>query len=237
MCYEEGVGQISDKYILILLNKNWTEAQLHCRKNHNDLVSIRNKRENERVKSMVNDSEFPFWIGLLYDNIEWFDGGQSAYRNYSKIPDQKKSTLFSKESVTSWIQGTMTGSYNALCYKSLIHVSPYKMSWEKALYYCNSNASGLLRIESQYDQKETERELRRQKISGPVWIGLRQSRLFGFWIWVSGLQVGPWTNWKGGRQPEHQLSQYCGAIEKVNGVFKWSDKDCKSTFRVLCEGK
>ncbi|XP_073727397.1 C-type lectin lectoxin-Phi1-like [Misgurnus anguillicaudatus] len=111
------------------------------------------------------------------------------------------------------------------------------MSWEKALDYCKSNGFGLLRIESKNDQKETERELQRQKIVGPVWIGLRQSRVFGFWIWVNGLQVGPWTNWKGGHQPQHQMSQYCGAMKKVNRTFKWFDKDCRSKFRVLCEGK
>nr|XP_055045555.1 C-type lectin lectoxin-Lio2-like [Misgurnus anguillicaudatus] len=110
------------------------------------------------------------------------------------------------------------------------------MSWEEALDYCKSNASGLLHIESQNDQLDTKRELRRQKISGPVWIGLRQSRLFGFWIWADGSFVKSWTNWKGGRQPEHQMSQYCGAMEKVNGVFKWSDRDCRAKFRVLCEG-
>ncbi|KAL0196435.1 hypothetical protein M9458_010007, partial [Cirrhinus mrigala] len=50
-----------------------------------------------------------------------------------------------------------------------IHVSQDVMSWEKALDYCSSqvNTSGLLRIESEDDQTETERELKRQKISGP----------------------------------------------------------------------
>nr|XP_055047289.1 macrophage mannose receptor 1-like [Misgurnus anguillicaudatus] len=236
ICYEEGVGQASDKYILILLNKNWTEAQLYCRNNHNDLVSIRNETENERVKSIIKDSEFNFWIGLLYDNIEWSDGAQSSYRNYSKIPDQEKQTLLTiNNSKKTWIQVSKTGSYNALCYKSFIHVSSDEMSWEDAQNYCNSNASGLLQIESQNDQIETERELRRQKIPGPVWIGLRYKFTSGLWIWANGSFVESWINWKGGSQPEHQMSQYCGAIEKVNGVFKLSDKDCGSKFRVVCE--
>ncbi|RXN22927.1 macrophage mannose receptor 1-like protein [Labeo rohita] len=96
------------------------------------------------------------------------------------------------------------------------------MSWEEALDYCRSIAStsGLLRIESKDDQIETERELKRKKISGPVWVGLRQSRLFGFWIWYNRLHLGPWTNWKDGSAPEHQISEHCGALEKVNGQYK-----------------
>ncbi|XP_073723481.1 macrophage mannose receptor 1-like [Misgurnus anguillicaudatus] len=231
MCYDK--GNLPVLFILIPLKKNWTEAQLYCRKNHNDLVSIRNERENDIVKNMVKESEFPVWIGLLYDNIEWFDGGQSAYRNYPLGPGYGNWLAISNN---NWMKVNRT-VHKALCYKSFIHVNKTKMSWEDAQDYCNINAFGLLRIESKKDQIETDRELHRKKISGPVWIGLRQSRLFGFWIWVNGLQVGPWTNWKGGRQPEHQKSNYCGAIEKVNHVFRWSDKDCRSKFRVLCEGK
>ncbi|KAI2665594.1 C-type lectin galactose-binding isoform [Labeo rohita] len=112
------------------------------------------------------------------------------------------------------------GTYYPLCYKSFIHVSPGEMSWEEALDYCRSIAStsGLLRIESKDDQIETERELKRKKISGPVWVGLRQSRLFGFWIWYNRLHLGPWTNWKDGSAPEHQISEHCGALEKVNDL-------------------
>ncbi|XP_051974106.1 uncharacterized protein LOC127637196 [Xyrauchen texanus] len=203
-----------------------------------DQVTIRDETENNQVKEKGKSSSNPFWIGLLRDDFEWVDGGKSAYRKYPL--DQPSGT----GNVTilpggHWTKLPNTNNFNALCYKSHIHVSNEKMSWENALDYCdnNGNTSGLLRIESKDDQIETERELRRRNISGPVWVGLRQSRLFGFWIWSNGLHVGPWTNWKGGSQPEHQMSHHCGAIEKMNGVFKWTDKDCRSQFTVLCERK
>ncbi|XP_051974099.1 uncharacterized protein LOC127637194 isoform X1 [Xyrauchen texanus] len=219
MCYDQD-GEASNKYKLINESKTWFDAQLYCRNNHTDLVTIRDETENNQVKEKGKSSSNPFWIGLFSDNVEWIDRGKSANRK-------------------SWINSTDSSEHFALCYKSHIHVSEKKMSWEKALDYCdnNGNTSGLLRIESEADQREMERELRRSNISGPVWVGLRQSRLFGFWIWSNGLHVGPWTNWKGGSQPEHQMSHHCGAIEKMNGVFKWTDKDCRSKFTVLCEGK
>ncbi|XP_073694579.1 macrophage mannose receptor 1-like [Garra rufa] len=236
MCYKD-VGRASYNYTLITEKKSWFEAQLHCRENHTDLVSIRNAEENERVKKARNENTDPFWIGLLEDSVEWNDGGQSAYRNWKSeyLQSQKTEAYMVKDEY--WVKNN--GEHYSLCYKSLIHVSSSNMSWEKALDYCNSqpNTSGLLRIESRDDHIEIERELKRQKISGPVWVGLRQSRLFGFWIWYNGLRVGPWTNWKGGSAPEHQISEHCGAIEKVNAQYKWCDKDCRSEFRVLCEGK
>ncbi|XP_077089953.1 C-type lectin lectoxin-Phi1-like [Siphateles boraxobius] len=231
MCYDEGNGQESDKYWLIRENRSWFAAQLYCRENHTDLVSIRNETENERVKKAVNRSD-SFWIGLQYNySLDWVDGGHSGYVR-SSFP-RGCFTYLSTYQNGSWFKSN-TGIYSALCYKSFIHVSTVEMSWEDGLDYCNRNFFGLLRIESENDQIETERELERRNISGPVWVGLRQSQV---WIWINGLQVGNWSNWKEGSPPEHQISEHCGAIEKVDCQYKWSDKYCRIKYRVLCEGK
>ncbi|XP_067284773.1 macrophage mannose receptor 1-like [Pseudorasbora parva] len=233
MCHDQDPGQQSYRYSLIRENKTWTEAQLSCRKNHTDLVRIRNEMENDRVMKAGNGSD-SFWIGLRYNHsIDWLDGGRSDYTQ-----DSSSKGCFTSLSISppgSWVKRN-SGEGSTLCYKSLIYVSENVMSWEEALDFCNSNYSGLLSIQSEKDQIEMELELKRRSISGPVWVGLRQSRLFGFWIWTNGLNMGNWTNWKGGSQPEHQISQHCGAIEKeADGQYKWSDKDCASEFTFLCE--
>ncbi|KAG1932499.1 hypothetical protein F2P79_021045 [Pimephales promelas] len=236
MCYDQGHGQQS--YSLIRKNRSWFEAQMYCRKNHTDLVTIRDEEENDRVKEARNGND-SFWIGLQYNNsLDWFDGGYSDYKQISS--SQGCFTYLSSKNNTHggyWFKAN-NGSYLALCYKSFIHVSKKKMSWEDALDYCDTypNTSGLLIIQSENDQIETERELIRRRISGPVWVGLRQSRLFGFWMWIDGRHVGNWSNWKGGSQPG-EISFYCGAMEKVDGQYKLCDKDCKSEFTVLCEGE
>ncbi|XP_026110261.1 macrophage mannose receptor 1-like [Carassius auratus] len=236
MCYKQG----SLNYSLIPENKTWFAAQKHCRRNHSDLVSIRNQTENERVKEAVNGSN-SIWIGFRYNySLAWFDGGHSDYEKIHNVTGETNNagcfTFLSKQLPESWSKSNLN-TCGALCYKSFIHVSSKKMSWEEALDYCSSNFSGLLRIESEDDQVETEREIKRKKVLGPVWVGLRQSRLFGFWIWYNGLSVGNWTNWKEGSPPEHQVSQHCGALEKVKGQYKWCDKDCRSEFITLCELK
>ncbi|KAG1932498.1 hypothetical protein F2P79_021044 [Pimephales promelas] len=236
MCYQQGDER---SYMLIPEYKNWFAAQRYCRENHTDLVSIRDEEENERVMMKGENCTNSFWIGLLEDEVEWADKGQSAYRNWDI------STLNTENPHTSAFMFSITGKWFGsngdvkypLCYKSFINVSKENMSWEKALDYCETRYSGLLIIQSENDQIETERELKIKNISGPVWVGLRQSRLFGFWIWINGLNLRNYSNWKGGSQPEHLISEHCGAIEKVDGQYKWTDKDCRSSFKFLCEVK
>lgn len=67
---------------LIEQNMTWYEAQSYCRENYTDLVSIRNEGQKEEVKNKGMNSTIPYWIGLLYDDWEWSDGGRSAYRDW-----------------------------------------------------------------------------------------------------------------------------------------------------------
>ncbi|XP_061085095.1 C-type lectin lectoxin-Lio3 [Conger conger] len=118
-----------------------------------------------------------------------------------------------------------------------IHVVKEPKTWEGALDHCDREYGGLLRVESPQDQRIVEAALKRSNVSGPVWLGLRQSRLFGFWIWPNGANV-EWSNWEGGSQPEKPLSHICGAMATSGpGKFKWSDRDCLSKSYFLCEGE
>lgn len=110
-----------------------------------------------------------------------------------------------------------------------------RKTWEQALNHCNNKYCGLLRIESEKDQRVVEQNLRCAGVPGPVWVGLRQSSVFGFWVWTNGLPLtGYWNNWEGDRQPEQPLAHHCGAMATVAG-YKWSDKDCLSMFYFICE--
>ncbi|XP_073802839.1 macrophage mannose receptor 1-like [Danio rerio] len=234
MCYEQEAGGSSYIHSLILQPNSWFDAQLYCRENHTDLVSIRNEEENTLVMNNGNQSNTSFWIGLLNDSVDWRDGGRSAYRNWREKTNHSMSYVAIQSADGRWFKAS-AGNFYPLCYKSFIHVSLAEMSWEDAMNYCSSQFSGALCLESENDQTETQRELNRNNISAPVWVGLRQSCPFGFWMWINGLQVGNWTNWRGGKAPEAALSQHCAAMEKVNGRYTLTDKDCRSTFRVVCE--
>ncbi|XP_066508987.1 macrophage mannose receptor 1-like [Hoplias malabaricus] len=238
MCYKQDATDLPFSYTLVLKNLTWYEAQSHCRVFYTDLVSIRDQTQNEEVKKAGRYSSGPFWIGLLRDDWEWSDGGRSAYRNWGMYQPRPPSSSSNCTELSNGKWNTVPYSNSplpALCYRTYIHVSAETMNWESALDYCKKeNRNSVLRIESDLDQKEVERVLRRNNVSGTLWLGLGQSRLFGFWIWTNGISVGPFSNWVGGRAPEAPLSQNCGAIDTEKG-FKWRDRDCRSKYRVLCE--
>lgn len=77
----------SGDYFLIEQNMTWYKAQSYCRENYTDLVSIRNEGQKEEVKNEGMNSTTPYWIGLLYDDWEWSDGGRSAYRDWSTLSE------------------------------------------------------------------------------------------------------------------------------------------------------
>lgn len=114
-----------------------------------------------------------------------------------------------------------------------IKVIKTKSTWEGALNYCEQNHNGLLWIEDAEDQKAVEQWLNHTEVEGPFWIGLRQSTLFGFWIWKD-RTVG-YSNWKNGKIPAMPMSNHCGVIDKTSALGKWSDEDCWREHHFLCE--
>ncbi|XP_060769842.1 secretory phospholipase A2 receptor-like [Neoarius graeffei] len=236
MCYRQDASSKVPKYHLILESKTWYEAQRYCRRNYTDLVSIRNEQQNEEVKTEGSKSNTPFWIGLLCDDWHWSDEGKPACGNRETGQHQNPNECI-KLREGKWHSAQCDNTHYALCYSTFIHVSNVSLNWEKALDYCyQENRAGLLKIESAAEQKEVEFELRKKGISAPVWVGLRQSRLFGFWMWPNGNAVFPYSNWDEGKQPEHQLSQHCGAIEPQN-EYRWRDMNCLSHYTALCHIK
>lgn len=106
------------------------------------------------------------------------------------------------------------------------------LSWEEALNYCEANYTRLLWIEDEDDQKAVEQWLKHTSNENQkLWIGLRQSSVFGFWIWSD--RIVNWNNWRENQIPELSLAySHCGVIS-VNGT--WSAEDCRKAHPFLCE--
>ncbi|XP_053083662.1 macrophage mannose receptor 1-like [Pangasianodon hypophthalmus] len=91
MCYEQAASSQTPNYHLIRENKTWFGAQRYCRGKYTDLVSIRDQQQNEEVKIKGLNSSTSFWIGLLRDDWQWTDGGNSTYRNWASGHPQPSS--------------------------------------------------------------------------------------------------------------------------------------------------
>uniref|UniRef100_A0A8C2CGQ1 C-type lectin domain-containing protein n=1 Tax=Cyprinus carpio TaxID=7962 RepID=A0A8C2CGQ1_CYPCA len=62
----------SRQYYFMSENKTWTEAQSYCRQNYNDLATIENMEEMNRLINTVNGSyNGSAWIGLYDDVNSW----------------------------------------------------------------------------------------------------------------------------------------------------------------------
>ncbi|KAG7319398.1 hypothetical protein KOW79_016541 [Hemibagrus wyckioides] len=210
MCYEEDASSQTPNYHLIPETKTWYEAQHYCRQIYTDLVSIRDQQHNEEVKIKGLNSTMSFWIGLLQDDWQWTDGGNSAYRNWawwSGYPSSSPSDCVIL-SGGRWYSVLCSDYYPTLCYgNTSIHVSEVTLSWEKALDYCQEeDRAGILIIDSQAEQETLESELMRRRVPpGSLWVGLGPKR-------VSELKVssGPLTCEDVERQTEAQQS-HCTA--------------------------
>ncbi|KAJ8006557.1 hypothetical protein DPEC_G00108480 [Dallia pectoralis] len=185
------------------------------------------------------NSTTQFWIGLLYDDWEWADGGNSAFRKWGNTTDLSDNyTVLHNESSEVNMKNTPIGNVEqTICSKEKFHLIKDVMTWEEALNYCNDKHKTLLRIESEDDQRIVQQRLKGENVPGPVWIGLRQSRLLGFWVWTNGMKLTAedWICWEGGRLPELPESHHCGAMATEERDVKWSDQDCLSRHYFICE--
>uniref|UniRef100_A0A3B4TSU1 C-type lectin domain-containing protein n=1 Tax=Seriola dumerili TaxID=41447 RepID=A0A3B4TSU1_SERDU len=91
--------------------------------------------------------------------------------------------------------------------------------WNVSLENCNST------------NEAVEQWLNHTSGDGPFWIGLRQSRVFGFWIWCD--KTVYYSHWKDGRQPEMPMSDNCGVIDKTD--YTWRDENCWHEHPFICE--
>ncbi|XP_035460584.1 secretory phospholipase A2 receptor [Scophthalmus maximus] len=225
MCHKDG-----NYHLIENVRKNWCQAQQYCRRYFHDLVSIREQTQNQQV--LVKGMNKTFWIGLMHDEWEWTDKSCSTFRSWAKDPSQN-CTIQSSHFSTSMLMSGCDNQHNSLCSQGHVRIIVIRenLTWEQALDYCEANHTGLLRIEDANDQRAVHQRLNYTDGGGPFWIGLRQSRVFGFWIWSD--RTVTYSNWKNGKQPEMPLSNNCGAIYTTDHT--WGDVNCSHQLPFICE--
>ncbi|XP_034528899.1 macrophage mannose receptor 1-like [Notolabrus celidotus] len=225
-----------NNYTLVNSAKTWCQALQHCRDHHTELVSINSTAQNEEVINEGNGESF--WIGLRHDEWKWDDDGCSSFREWKPNAGniiKGNCTQIGLNSASQSVQlyrQTCSTPREYLCAKGHVRIKviEQKLTWEEAYKYCKVNYSRLLWIEDGNDQEAVEQWLNHTNVDGPFWICLRQSRVFGFWIWSDSL-VG-YSKWKGD-EPQPPLSQQCGVIDKEDKM--WRDENCQHKLPFLCE--
>ncbi|KAA0719906.1 C-type mannose receptor 2 [Triplophysa tibetana] len=140
ICYD-GRPNTSASYVWVDQRKNWTEAQRYCRKHHTDLVSVRNKAENQKIQNSIKNYYYYYdyfyfnylyyedyndyfyheaWIGL-YRTRSWSDQSNSTFSNWrsgepNNAGNSEHCTAVSFSDVGKWTDENCDYYLPFLCY-------------------------------------------------------------------------------------------------------------------------
>ncbi|KAJ8365990.1 hypothetical protein SKAU_G00148210 [Synaphobranchus kaupii] len=220
----------TERYILITEKKNWTEAQSYCRQHHTDLVSVRNRTENEKVKDRLPKPRVNWWIGL-YKNWKWSDQSKSSYRNWKTNSDHlnREDRICTAVSSGEWKEKKCKQKCHFICYEDNLILVKQNKTWDEALTYCRQHHDDLVSVPTETLQHWVKRRAESAS-TGHVWLGLRFSCTLRFWFWVNseGLCYDNWALGNPGNECRHT-----GAIESRNGQ-KWKSLPETKRLNFIC---
>ncbi|KAL6466324.1 hypothetical protein MHYP_G00264570 [Metynnis hypsauchen] len=184
---------------------NQSEARAACRANYTDLVTVYSDEDNTALINLTNltgGSGALIGLNRGQSSDKWSNGNDVTFSNLTGVCGSG-SCCAAMKADGSWESLNCTDNRSFMCYKrALIHVSAEQMDWASALDYGQrENRRAILRIESDLDQKEVGFELRRRRVSGPLWVGLGQSGLSELLKSSSRLSLGAWTKRSEGLRP------------------------------------
>ncbi|KAI4890373.1 hypothetical protein NFI96_004271 [Prochilodus magdalenae] len=197
VCYT-GQRASATKLVLVTEQKEFPDAQNHCRKQYTSLSSVRSQSENQNVQQTAKGN--PVWIGLFRSSWEWSSLANSIYRKWR---DGQPDDGFGNENcVTMFITGPNIGTwddspchstYPFICYENKLILIQQNLTWREALRYCRDNHVDLVSVHSEEIQFWVM-EVAQKASTEHVWLGLRHTCAQGFWYW---LNVSPicYQNW------------------------------------------
>ncbi|KAM9440121.1 macrophage mannose receptor 1-like [Clarias gariepinus] len=238
MCYEQDASSQTPNYHLILESKTWYEAQRYCRGRYTDLVSIRDQQQNEEVKIKGLNSSTSFWTGLLRDDWQWTDGGNSAYRNWASGHPQSSpyDCVVMWQRTLNWYSVPCSDSHYPLCYSTFSrpvnsilttfqYIQGYKIQTD-ARTACRGNYIDLVTLYSDEDNTKLYNLTIGAGGGGrwPGWIGLYRGQFSE--KWSNGDPV-TFSNLAG----DCGTSSCCAAM-KPDG--SWESLQCTGTRYFMC---
>ncbi|XP_042343374.1 secretory phospholipase A2 receptor-like [Plectropomus leopardus] len=221
------------EYIFIPQSKSWTDAREHCQSDFDDLATFEGM---SNLNSVVNQQDFPVWIGLHRDGLTWkWSSGLSEYTNWA--PNEPTNNNGDCVAITSTGKKMHTQNCNALfpyvCFRDNLVLVKENKTWEEALEHCRALQppdQSSLRYELVSVQPGEDHNFVINKVkeadTEEVWAGLRF--LAGHWFWVNEADM-LYSN-----LPDcPSAGQHCGVLSK-NDTGSAEITDCSERRNFLC---
>ncbi|KAK3530548.1 hypothetical protein QTP86_027912, partial [Hemibagrus guttatus] len=213
------------KYILINERKSWRDAQIYCRENHTDLVSVRNQTENEEIWSVITSSIPTYsgvWIGLFNDSWEWSDQSNSSFRywSFAKHSGGLNCAAVSESEQRYWSDVNCTEKLPFICHETLIE--------------CWNHHHDLVSVHTE-EMKLWVKEVAQNASTDHVWLGLHHDCIQRVWFWVFGSMIcyEDWAPGNGTWNEDCSHEKRSGAVQS-GGEKKWIELHESHKLNFIC---
>ncbi|KAK3524254.1 hypothetical protein QTP70_025867, partial [Hemibagrus guttatus] len=235
----------SERYVPVYHDMNWTEAQRYCREHYTDLTSVRNDTENQKIRSVFNNTDYSsFWIGL-YRTRSWSDKSNSSFSNWkpgqpNNYRQNKSCTAVSFNDSGKWTDENCSEAFPFLCYSTLpslpshqYHFVNENKTWTEAQRYCRENYTDLATVDTM-EEMNTLLNTVNSSYSGLAWIGLYGDE--NSWRWSLNDDAFYQEGERDFRGWEHQPDNHNGneLCVYIRSDGEWSDGDCRAHLTFVC---
>ena len=214
--------------------KKWKEARKHCTEHYNDLVSISNQAQDNRLRSkMLKRVESEFWIGLYKEEDgvwKWSGGTEASFFNWADADERdSEDKCCAVIHETGWRRKKCEDKFQFVCLNSKLVLVKENKTWEEAMEQCHTQHGDLVSLTSEIVVARTLAAIGDAQ-ADHVWTGMRY--LADSWLWVNGDEV-EYQAWSTGDQPQCPAwTHHCGALSLTGKHLEsW---DCADKLNFVC---
>ncbi|XP_053471825.1 C-type mannose receptor 2-like isoform X3 [Ictalurus furcatus] len=223
VCYEEK-NTNTNRYMFINERKTWYDAQTYCREKYTDLVSVRNKTENEEIRKVIQSATDVYvWIGLFKDSWKWSDQSNSSFRYWSsdKPSGGLNCAAVNVSDQDHWTNVDCTEKLPFICHEKRLVLINQSLTWWDALNYCRNHHYDLVSVRSE-EMQLWVKEVVQNASTEHVWLGLHHDCVQRIWFWVFGSMVcyQDWAPGNGTWNEDCSHERRSGAVQS-GGKQQW----------------
>ncbi|XP_053471633.1 macrophage mannose receptor 1-like [Ictalurus furcatus] len=223
--------------MLINEKKTWYDAQTYCREKHTDLVSVRNKTENDEIwKVIKNPSNENVWIGLFNNSWKWSDQSNSSFRYWSsdKPSGGLNCAAVNVSDQDHWTNVDCTEKLPFICHENKLILIKQNLTWKEALNYCRNHHYDLVSVRTE-EMQLWVKEVVQNASTENVWLGLRHTCALGFWYWVTGEMIcyQDWAPGNGTGFEDCSHEERTGAVQSGRKQ-QWISLPQSDTLNFIC---